>query len=201
MQRKVSSASPQALFDKASVNVLEVVGVEPADPAIMLVLIAAAIEAAAKVYLLEPFFRFAAAAAFSCVSVRLFGLEVGSVFVELIKSVAGFLDVSTNGCFIEAGFAVLSVEYFSAGGAAAALLFVACVVCVATAAFQACAFPRIFTQDVVCHLNVIDWMVAHQCKVRRGSRIAFEVVEEEAKATPRVDVAEDPQRFDGAREA
>ena len=46
------------------------------------------------------------------------------------------------GGFTEAGFAVLSVEHFSAAGAAAALLFVACVVCVATAAFQACAFPR-----------------------------------------------------------
>ena len=44
--------SPQALFDKASVNVLEVVGVEPTVHAIMLVLIAAAIGAGAKVYLL-----------------------------------------------------------------------------------------------------------------------------------------------------
>ena len=88
---------------------------------------------------------------------------------------------------------MLSVEYFSAAGAAAALLFVACVVCVATAAFQACAFPPIFTLDVVCHLSVVDWMAAHQCQVRRGSRIAIEVVEEEAKATPRVDVAETPK--------
>ena len=69
---------------------------------------------------------------------------------------------------MEAGFAVLSVEYFVADGAAAALLFAACVVCVATAAFQACAFPRIFTLDVVCHQSDIDWMVTHQCQVRRG---------------------------------
>ena len=88
---------------------------------------------------------------------------------------------------------MLSVEYFSAACAAAALLFTACVVCVATAALHACAFPRILTLDVVCHLSVIDWMVAHQCRVWRGSRIAFEVVEEEAKATPRVDVAETPK--------
>ena len=146
--KKFHPLSPQLLFDKASVNVLEVVGVEPTIHAIMLVLIAAALGAAAKVYLLEHFFRFAAAAAFSGASVRLFGLEVGSVLVELIKLVAGCLNVSTNGCFIEAGFAVLSVEYFSAAGAAAALLLFACVVCVAAAAFQACAFPRVDVAEI-----------------------------------------------------
>ena len=88
---------------------------------------------------------------------------------------------------------MLSVEYFSAGGAAAALLLVACVVCVATPAFHACAFSLFFTLDVVCHLSVVDWMVAHLCQVWRGSQIAFEVVEEEAKATPRVDMAETPK--------
>ena len=140
-KEKFHPLSPQALFDKASVDMLEVVGVEPTVHAIMLVLIAAAIEAAAMVYLLVHFFRFAAAAAFSGASARLFGLEVGSVLVELIKLVAGCWDVSTNGCLVETGFVVLSVEYFSAGGAAAALLLVACVVCVATAAFHACRVP------------------------------------------------------------
>ena len=79
----------QALFDKASVNVLEVLGVELTVHAIMLVLIAAAICAAAKVYLFENFFRFAAAAAFFGASVGLFGLEVGSASVENIKLVVG----------------------------------------------------------------------------------------------------------------
>ena len=69
--------SREALFDKASVNVLEVVGVDPTVHAMMLVLIAAAIWEAAKVCFFEHFFRFAAAAAFSGASVRLFGLEVG----------------------------------------------------------------------------------------------------------------------------
>ena len=96
-KEKFHPLSPQALFDKASVDVLEVVGVEPTVPAIMLVLIAAAIEAAATVYLLEHFFRFAAGAAFSGASARPFGLEVGSVPAELTKLVAGCFDVSTNG--------------------------------------------------------------------------------------------------------